>query len=180
MKSQYLTNINREPSTFPGLKILSLGDSTWYAGTYTTVKSNKFKNIKKEIVELVNIATKRSTKPKDWEWHHVVETQHISQFIEGIKVHQEEWHNMPTILIHKPEHKFFSQNFNNNAFRELTGTQKGRVHHVDLHKKQSIDQRNQLKASIKSMQQMYSNMYANYPVLHKIANNVFDYHLRLL
>jgi len=181
MKSLYLNDINRQPSTFSGLEIFSLGDSTWYAGDYTTVKSNKFKGTKKEIVTRTNQITKRKTNPEDWEWHHVVETQHISQFIEGVKVHQEEWHNMPTILIHKPEHKFFSQNFNNNAFRELTGIQKGRVHHhTDLYKKQSIDQRNQLENTIKNLQDMYNNMYMDYPILRKIANNVFNYHLSVL
>jgi|GEM_PF-2438170 len=180
MKPQYLTNINTQPSTFPGLEILSLGDSTWYAGDYTTVKSNKFKDIKKEIVELINFSMNRKTIRKDWDWHHVVETQHISQFIEGVKVHQEEWHNMPTILIHKPEHKFFSQNFNNNAFRELTDTQKGRVHHVDLHKKQNTAQLKQVKTTIKNLQDMYNSMYSGYTVLRKIANNVFNYHLRSL
>jgi len=98
MKSQYLIGINTQPSTYPGLEVFNLKNSTWYAGDYTTVKSNKFKDIKKEIVTQTNQITKRKTELKDWEWHHVVETQHISQFIEGVKVHQEEWHHMPTIM----------------------------------------------------------------------------------
>jgi len=179
MKTEYLTDVKVEDSSFAGLKLIGNDTTnTWYAGSYKFVKSSKFKPIKKEIIELTNKVKKRNTQVKNWEWHHVVETQHMSQFIEWHKVENVEQHHMPTILIHKPEHTFFSRNFNNNDFRELTNIGKGRrLESGNVTTSNQSAEKLKQKAVIKNLKMMYNQMYEGYPTLNKIANNVFEYHL---
>lgn len=174
MKASYLTGVNRKPSSFTNIIILGSGTDVWYAGSYNDVKSNH--STKKEIVRLTNGITGQDTSPYDWDWHHVVETQHMSYIING-NLHQEEWHSMPTILISKNEHHYLSQNYNNNAFRELTNIAQGRK--IQERSNSDSDKEKRV-AKIESLKMMYNNAYLSHPTLRKIANNVFNYHLNLL
>lgn len=179
MRQAYLSGIKIEDSSYyNGLKCIGTDAHIWYAACYDLVKEYKFIPIKKELVELTNKLKKRNTEPKNWDWHHVVETQHLATFLH--ETEKEKYNYMPTILIHKPEHRFFSRNFNNNAFRELATIPKPkRKKSLDVFNSglATTENRHQRKHTINNLRMMYNNMYIKYPTLKKIANNVFDYHL---
>lgn len=180
MNLQYLRGINRTASSFTGIDILSLGFDSWYTSHYDFVKHHSFISTKKEIIEQVNLVTRKKTKPADWDWHHVVETEHMATILFSGNLQQEKYYEMPTILIHKPEHRFFSQNFNNNEFRELSSTSKGENTGSPFQESRTPEGRKRLKARINNLKMMYRHMYINYPTLSKIADNVFDRHSLLL
>ena len=119
MKNEYLRGINRIPSDFPSIERIGIGDDYWYAVYYETVKAKKFSSIKETIVNMVKHYMTRNTKYGDWDWHHVVETEHMAQILSKSDLYYEAWKKMPTVLIHKPEHIDYSRNFNNKESREL-------------------------------------------------------------
>ena len=176
MKPEYLFGVTRQPSSFPNIEIIGDGMNTWYAAAYDVVKADSFRSTKREIVDYINQAMHRNTQTRDYDWHHVVETQHISQFVLSSLVYQEKLFNMPTILIHKPEHRFFSQNFNNNDFRELTDIGKGTNTSISTQVLSNPTRKAELRTKIEDLKLMYNHMYQSYPTLRKIANNVFNYH----
>lgn len=176
MKLEYLTGLFKKPSDYPPLMVIgSPNNDTWYAGSYEIVKSDSFAETKAHIVDSVNMIKRRKTETKDWDWHHVVETQHISYIVNG-SLHQVEQRDMPTILIHKPEHRYFSQNFNNNAFRELATISTGRNKRI-IAPTDNVTSKNRINR-IENLRMVYNHMYLHYPTLQKIANNVFNYHLQ--
>lgn len=172
MKAEYFIGVSKKRSSFPNLYVLGSGYDLWYAGPYKAVKAKSA--VKKEVVNMTNSLLREHTSLRDWEWHHVVETQHMAHIISG-SLSEEKWFHMPTILISRREHQFFSRNFNNNAFRELTTIPKSRK------KTRGTDAKAERKrrlAIIANMRMMYRNAYADYPTLSRIADNVFNYHLQ--
>jgi hypothetical protein len=181
MHAAYLNGVSRQSSSFNNkLEILEAGRDVWYAAQYSDVKYTPFSSIKQQIVTSINAITGEKTDICNYDWHHVVETQHIAQFLFTGSLEDQKWSLVPTILIHKPEHRFFSQNFNNNEFRELSGTEKSNQNSFSLHAASTKTERDNLRVKINSIQYMYDLMYLNYPTLKTIAKNIFDYHLNLL
>jgi hypothetical protein len=172
LNPEYLFAIHRKPSeSIPNVEILSKASEVWYAGSYNTVASSSFKPYKTQIVNLTNTIKNRDTRIEDWDWHHVVESQHIALITVNGNLEQDVFYGMPTILIHKPEHRFFSRNSNNNNFKQLVGI-------IDeIGKKKAVDAGDlfSIKNQISNFRMMYNNLYVGYPILQNIANNVFNF-----
>lgn len=180
MNAQYLLGVKREPSHIPGIEMISVGSDQWYAGDYNVVKSKSFISLKKEIIGTVNSFYNRNTSLEEWDWHHVVETEHMATFIFSGSLYHQEYFEMPTVLIHEPEHVYLSQNFNNNTFRELATIKRINRNDFSLNVIKTQEDRDNLAAIISNLQNIYNNLYLNYPTLRRIANNVFRMHLSML
>jgi hypothetical protein len=169
MKAEYLTGVFIKSSSFSDIYILGDYNDVWYAGSYSKVKNNH--SAKETIVDLTNKIYSRNDQTSDWEWHHVVETQHMREIVNDDLQRIKDF-NMPTILISKNEHSFFSRNFNNNAFRELAN-----ISMVKDDFRMKYEDSQKMITRIKNLKYMYWNAYQGYKTLEKIAFNVFDYHM---
>ncbi len=178
MSLHYFFKVPKFPSSFKGIEIIgSENADTWFASNYYLVSTSNFASIKSDMIELANKLKGRETNVYEWDWHHIVEGQHAAMLsVRGDMINQYN-HSIPVILIHKPEHQFFSRNFNNKEFFELIGAYKMdkmalQAEAMKLKRTEAGIQK--LKARVKNLKEMYSNMYENYPTLKKVAWNIFD------
>lgn len=185
MKAEYLKGLSRRPVYLEDLHIGSVefigsGSDMWCVGSYSRVKKHYFKPLKKALVEITNVLENVNTNIAGWDWHHVVESQHLSYILSSQDLYGEHWYHMPTILISKKEHRYFSRNLTNKAFRIMTNTQRGKRKVINGFMPSSIKEQREIKYTAVKLKGIYNDMYFDYPTLRKIANNVFDYHIARL
>jgi len=176
MEASYLTGLSRKPSnSYPGIEIIGTGgNDSWYAGSYQIVSAPNFQDTKKDIVNISNKLLNLNSTPNDWHWHHVVEQQHIALILFTGSLFYENNFKIPTVMIYNQHHRFLSQNTNNLAFRELASISKGNVKLTPTEEITTPEGKKIIKSRIESLQNMYSDLYTNYPTFSMIANNVFN------
>ena len=178
MSLHYFFKVPKFPSSYQGIEIIgSEKADTWFMSNYYLVSTRNFTDIKSEIIQLTNKLKGRETNVGDWDWHHIVEGQHAAMLsVKGDMINQYN-HSIPVILIHKPEHQFFSRNFNNQQFFELVGAlkmDKMALQAEAMKLKRSDAGIQKLKLRVRNLKEMYGNMYEAYPTLQKVAMNIFD------
>jgi len=184
ISAHYLANVMAESSqSYRDVTIVSSGQDVWYASVYSTVKSPYFTSNKKEIVELTNMLRKTNSIERDWEWHHIVEKQHLALLSVKGDIEYQYNHKIPVVLIHKNEHKFLSRNFNNAEFFSLLSASKKpaadlQKEAIQLYRTQTGVQ--QLKHRAARLQAMYNDAYEEHSVLRKIAMSILTDYKRLL
>ena len=174
---RYFQGISYKTSSFGGLYVIRFGHDEWYSGIYNSVKSTTFQSTKAEIIKLTNKVKRRDTKVLDWDWHHIVEGQHLAMLSVRGDIDVQYNHSIPVILIHKPEHRFFSQNFNNKEWFDLIKAAKFpaqalQAGAMELHNNE--EGKIILRKRAAALKDMYDCMYAEYPALKQVAKNILN------
>jgi hypothetical protein len=181
MNPSYLSGLGRSISNHLGVEIINLGSDIWFVAPYMIVKDRGFTPVKQELLSLLGGFTGRKiANTAEFDWHHVVESQHIRTILFKGDLHNETNFQVPTILIHKPDHAFFSRNFNNNEFRELASISNVASSNTASSLFATPEGRKKLQQRINNLKMMYANAYVENPALFKISNNIFNSYTALL
>lgn len=126
-----------------------------YFSTYNNAES------KKPLIFQKLAAAGMKESSRDWDWHHVVEGNHLAPLFTNLdytRKYKSEW---PTVLIHSvEEHKIL-----NSLFRS-----KGTL--LGLQKTTSPLQGQARRSYLNTLLQRYHDIYLGDPVLQRIASNV--------
>ena len=175
-----------------GLYRLGSGNDIWLCCAY------KDKDVyKKYILDLTNRIAQasgtRTTTEYDWEFHHVIEKQHLADIplealgLGNLVTYYDEM--IPTIIINKAEHKTISSYLHVKEFRELylfelvnqssanaivstRATERQKVANSNLSSRFITEE--DVIRMIDNMAWMYGNAYRAHPIFQVISKNFFN------
>ncbi len=165
-----------------GLYVVYYGTEEWYCCAYKDRN-----NFKSDIVDSVNRLMGLSTSKKDWEFHHIVEKQHIADLpLTGLglgTLNDYYINHIPTVLISKSEHSMISSFFHFKEFRQLYYVDQLGTSAKNVNVRQSTASSNYSAGSlnkadvvkiINGLIEMYANVYILHPAFQIISRNFLN------
>ena len=155
---KYLLGIHWDP--FEGISGIYVTDH--HIKGYRYFSTYKNGESKKQLIFNRLAEGKMIEKKGDWDWHHVVEGNHLVPLVASEKynsLYRLEW---PTVLIHsQEEHKVLNSLLRSKG--TLQGLQKGGTTPLNRDKR---------TAYLKTLYHRYQDIYLGDPVLQKVAHNI--------
>lgn len=163
--------------------VLRHQQETWYCCLYKNRDE-----LKRPIIQHANVLLKTDTGDLDWEFHHVIEKQHLSDLplaamgLGTIKHYYEDV--IPTIMVSKKEHRLrFTNKFRIPEFRELYVSPSGsRARQQDVRAKENNELYNRgaytaedVKRTARELAKRYAEAYEESQVLGQLSKNFFEY-----
>ena len=213
LNNDYIANIDRLDFTDKKFTILQFGIENYYTSTYRYAKSDQGYWYKRLYLLAFNELFDKTVNSDDFDWHHVVEMNHVRKIRPIGDIYQQKWHAMPTILTPTFAHAPFTTQLENEKFSDVRQeaqvllkfkesllrsykpsyfTKKNpyaiyerlTIDKPDFKKSpielvQTVDGLTLLEQRIFYFRQLYNDVYAERPLLSRIANNVFDTNLKL-
>lgn len=103
MITKYFRGLNYQNSLITGFYVVHNGNDEYYVCNY----NDRYKG-KNEIISLIkSLRSYEHLKANDFDFHHVIEEQHLSDITFSSQL-SFNYANMPTVLLHKGEHKRYS------------------------------------------------------------------------
>lgn len=170
--TQFLTEVNWRPSSFSNYYVAGKGNSEEYICAY--VNRNKSK---KEICKIMN----RSTNVFDF--HHVVEHQHLADIsVDGMLDMMYDY-EMPTVMMHNVKHHLACDailHVKETRYRYL----RKETASINVEQRQreaeklfrSFEGRSELTKRVNEMKEIYAEVYRSEGTLRKIALNILNYY----
>lgn len=182
MITKYFNSINSSLlEGTSGLYALYFGKEEWFCCSY------KNKDVyKKNIVNLTNQILNIKTIESDWEFHHIIERQHLADIplkelgLATLGSYYAD--EIPTIIINKSEHKMLSSYFHFKQFRDLytthqpftiSGNAANRQNSSNSNLSRGIVTRDEIVVIIDRLIDMYNNAYVDHPMFQIISFNFF-------
>lgn len=177
MITQYFKNLNYYNSSFMGFYVLHYLRDEYYVCAYND--RNKSKN---EIISLLTkLPSYRNLTAGDFDFHHVVEDQHLADISLNSRLFYD-YGNMPTIMIHKEEHKRYNAilHTKETRFLYLRDQEKFTRQNLSADKRRKIarnilnnNNHSAIIARIKILGEIYESVYEGNKILQIIAKNIF-------
>lgn len=181
MISKYFQSLNFNLSEgTTGLYALYYGNEAFYCCAY------KNRNVyKRNIISLHNKITEQDTAMHDWEFHHVVEKQHLSDIplaSLGLASLSEYYQDeIPTVILHKREHRLLNSYLHFKEFRKLYEIQQknarantnAQTRHAEVNTRYAsgLVDKEDITKMVDNLTNMYRNVYIDHPLFQILSSN---------